>query len=146
MTEQNQNATKPTEKKPRVVKHRDERIKDLREDIAALEAKLNALLQDAANEEAIANIEAGSEVAYVYGRAPQRRVLSGVVRAAGKNAAGLLQLKVEFGSGLDAEFHLIDAGSLLLNADQIDAAKVASEQANAEALAAKAEKEKGKAP
>lgn len=134
------------------VSFREAKAADIREDIAALEAKLAkkreqlvALESEGENEKAVADLKTGDNVAYVYGRGEKRRVLSGEVRAKATNEKGVTQLKVEYGTGLDAEFHLIDAAALLFTNDQIEATQKSIEEsiaalreANEKAEAAKA--------
>lgn len=121
------------------VSHRDAKLADLREDLekaiakaTKIDEKIKDLEREIANESIIDNLAAGDTVTYVYGRAANRRVLSGTVRASGKNDKGVTQIKVEYGDGLDAEFQLIDASALLFNADDVAAAQAAIDQANAE--------------
>lgn len=129
-------------KKPRVVKHRDEKIKDLREDIAKLEGQmgrkyeqLDALLLEAENEQAIARLADGDAISYAFGRAATRRIRSGVVRAVAENDKGLVQIKVETGEGFESEFNIIDASAVLLTPEQVEAeqARIDAAQAAAEA-------------
>ncbi len=126
------------------ISHTEAKINELREDRAkaqakvdAIDAKIEALLRTAANDAAIEALAPGSSVAYVYGRALNKRVLSGVVRATNKTDKGVVQLKVETGEGFDAEFNLIDATALLFSADEIEAAQAEIDEAKAEAEAAK---------
>lgn len=133
--------TDNTEKKPRVIKHRDAKIEDLREDIAKLQERiekrqlqLSTLEQEAENEEAIANLAEGDSVSYVFGRAATRRIRSGVVRAVNTNDKGVVMLKVETGEGFDSEFNIIDASGVLLTPEQVEA-----EQARIDAAIEKAE-------
>ncbi|AMW36078.1 hypothetical protein HOR13_gp42 [Xanthomonas phage XAJ24] len=125
------------------VSHAEAKINELREDRAkaqakvdAIDAKIEALLRTAANDAAIEALAPGSSVAYVYGRALNKRVLSGVVRATNKTDKGVVQLKVETGEGFDAEFNLIDATALLFSADEIEAAQAEIDKAKADAEAA----------
>lgn len=125
------------------ISHRDAKLNDLREDRVAVLAKLTkvderiaALELEAVNEQAIAELAPGSEVSYTYGRAANRRIMSGIVRFVGTNDKGVVQLKVETGSGFDSEFNLIDASALLLTAEQIIAAQEAIDIVVAEARAA----------
>lgn len=129
-------------KKPRVIKHRDEKIKDLREDIAKLEGQmgrkyeqLDALLLEAENEQAIARLADGDAISYAFGRAATRRIRSGVVRAVAENDKGLVQIKVETGEGFESEFNIIDASAVLLTPEQVEAeqARIDAAQAAAEA-------------
>lgn len=124
------------------ISFRDAKRADLLEDIADLEAKLEkkraaltSLDQEAENSKAIADLKAGDNVAYAYGRAASRRILNGVVRATATNEKGVTQVKVEYGTGLDAEFHLIDASALLFSPEQVDAAQKQIDEAVAEAKA-----------
>lgn len=116
------------------------KLNDLREDLVAAQAKVNtiqskitSLENEEANEDAIAALSAGSPVAYVYGRALNKRILSGTVVATAKNDKGVLQLKVSYGEGFDAEFHVIDAAALLMTTAQVEAAQAAIDEAKAEA-------------
>lgn len=136
--------TETTPKAPRVVKHRDEKIKDLREDIVELQARiakkeelLSALTTEAENEESIANLAAGDAITFAFGRAATRRVQSGVVRAVQRTDGNVL-LKVETGEGFDAQLVLIDAGAVLLTGEQVEAeeARIAAAKAKAEEEAA----------
>lgn len=102
-----------------------EKLKEAQAKVAKIEAQIAAFEADAANEEAINNLSSGDTVAYVYGRAANKRVLSGVVRYVGKTDKGAVQLKVETGEGLDAEFNLIDSTALLLTQEQVVAAQAA---------------------
>lgn len=122
------------------ITHTEAKINDLREDYAkALEKaekiaeKIAALEATVANEAAIEALSAGDEVVYVYGRALNKRVLSGTVSATKKNDKGVVQLKVEHGEGFDAEFHLIDATALLFGSEEIEKAQAEIEKAKAEA-------------
>lgn len=132
------------------ISHRDAKLKDLREDIAELNAKIEKkqaqillLEQEATNEAAIEALKQGDSVAYVYGRALNKRVLSGTVLIAGKTDKGAVQLKVQFGDGFDAEFHLIDGTSLLFTAEQVEAAQSEIDKAKADAAAEAAAKAAG---
>lgn len=123
--------------------HTEVKLNELREDrakalekVAKIDEKIAALENAAANEAAIEALKAGDAVAYVYGRALNKRVLSGTVSATKKNDKGIVQLKVEHGEGFDAEFHLIDATALLFSSEEI-------EKAQADIDAAKAAAEKG---
>lgn len=125
------------------VSHTEVKLAELREDrlkamekVNKIDEKIAALENAAANEAAIEALKAGDAVAYVYGRALNKRVLSGTVSATKKNEKGIVQLKVEHGEGFDAEFHLIDATALLFNSEEI-------EKAQADIDAAKAAAEKG---
>lgn len=138
----NENTTPSTEEVV-TISHRDAKLNDLREDLVAAQAKVTkieeriaALSLEAENEQAIAELAPGSEVSYTYGRAANRRILSGVVRFVGTNDKGVVQLKVETGTGFDSEFNLIDASALLLTAEQIIAAQEAIDIVVAEARAA----------
>ncbi len=131
------------QKAPRVVKHRDEKIKDLREDLVALQekmdkkaAQLQALVTEAENEEAIANLSEGDTVSYAFGRAATRRIRSGVIRATTTNEKGVVQLKVETGEGFDSEFNIIDSSAVLLTPEQIEAEQARIDEARAKAEAA----------
>ncbi|UVB02992.1 hypothetical protein IVIADoCa2_15 [Xanthomonas phage vB_Xar_IVIA-DoCa2] len=125
------------------VSHTEVKLAELREDrlkamekVNKIDEKIAALENAAANEAAIEALKAGDAVAYVYGRALNKRVLSGTVSATKKNDKGIVQLKVEHGEGFDAEFHLIDATALLFSSEEI-------EKAQADIDAAKAAAEKG---
>ena len=122
------------------VSHYEVKRAELLEDIAAAEAKvakLKAQLDklDAAqnNAAAIEALAPGDEVAYVYGRALNKRVLNGRVVAAKKSDKGVVQLKIEHGEGFDAEFHLIDATALLFTSAEVEAALFDIELAKEEA-------------
>lgn len=137
-----------TPKKPRVIKHRDAKIEDLREDIVKLQAQqqrkqdqLDALLMEAENEQAIANLSDGDAISYAFGRAATRRIRSGVVRAVAENDKGLVQIKVETGEGFESEFNIIDASAVLLTPEQVETeqARIDAAQAAAEAKAAEQE-------
>ena len=137
------NETNTTE----VVNHRDAKLADLREDlikayekVAKIEEKIESIEREIANADAIKAIAPGTSVTYVFGRAANKRVLSGTVRVLGENDKNVVQLKVESGEGFDAEFHLIDASALLLDQSQIDAAYADIEAAKAEAESKAAEK------
>ena len=130
------------------VNFRDVKKAQLAEDIAKLEAKLNAAREKLANidtevenEERLAALAEGDAISYAYGRAATRKVRSGVVRAIAKNDKGLVQLKVETGEGFESEFNIIDASSVLFTPEQVEAenAKIAA------ALVELAEKEAAKA-
>jgi len=123
--------------------HTEVKLAELREDrlkamekVNKIDEKIAALENAAANAAAIEALKAGDAVAYVYGRALNKRVLSGTVAATKKNEKGIVQLKVEHGEGFDAEFHLIDATALLFSSEEI-------EKAQADIDAAKAAAEKG---
>lgn len=132
---------------PQTVTHTEAKLAELREDrvkaqakVDAIDSKIEALLRTSANEAAIDALKSGDSVAYVYGRALNKRVLQGTVRATGKNDKNILQLKVESGEGLDAEFHLIDSSALLFTAEEVEAANAEISAAKAEAEAAAAAK------
>jgi len=105
------------------------------EKIDAAIAKLDA---QQANVDAIEALKSGDNVAYVYGRAANKRILSGTVAATKKNEKGAVQLKVEHGTGFDAEFHLIDSSALLFTAEEIEAAQTDIDATVATAKAAEA--------
>lgn len=128
------------------VSHYEVKRAELLEDIATAEAKVSKLQAqlaklDAAqtNAAAIEALAAGDEVAYVYGRALNKRVLNGRIAATKKNDKGVVQLKVEHGEGFDAEFHLIDATALLFTSEEVEAAQFEIELAKEEAAKAAAE-------
>jgi hypothetical protein len=108
------------------------------EKIDAAIAKLDA---QQANVDAIEALKSGDNVAYVYGRAANKRILSGTVAATKKNDKGAVQLKVEHGTGFDAEFHLIDSSALLFTAEEIEAAQTDIDATVAAAKAAEAAKQ-----
>lgn len=139
----NVNMADTTTTAPAPIKHRDAKIADLNADIADLRKKIERkeeqrtlLEQEAANEQAISELAEGSKVAYLYGRALNKRVLQGTVRYVGTNDKNVTQLKVETGEGLDAEFNLIDASALLLTVEQVEAAQAEIDKAKADAEAA----------
>lgn len=114
--------------------HAEVKLKELRENRAKaqekvdrLDERISVLEASIANEAAIEALKAGDNVAYVYGRALNKRVLSGTVAATKKNDKGIVQLKVEHGEGFDAEFHLIDSSALLFTNEQVEQAQAAIE-------------------
>ncbi|UGL61191.1 hypothetical protein [Xanthomonas phage MUD8-T1] len=132
------------------VGHYEAKRVELLEDIAKAQAKVDGLTEklaklDAveANSAAIEALSAGDAVSYVFGRALNKRVLSGVVVATGKNDKGVLQLKVQTGEGLDAELNLIDSSALLMSAEEVLKAQEEIDKAIAEAQAAAAAKAQG---
>ncbi|UGL62991.1 hypothetical protein [Xanthomonas phage R3-22-T1] len=132
------------------VSHYEAKRVELLEDIAKAQAKVDGLTEklaklDAveANSAAIEALSAGDAVSYVFGRALNKRVLSGVVVATGKNDKGVLQLKVQTGEGLDAELNLIDSSALLMSAEEVLKAQEEIDKAIAEAQAAAAAKAQG---
>lgn len=132
------------------VGHYEAKRVELLEDIAKAQAKVDGLTEklaklDAveANRAAIEALSAGDAVSYVFGRALNKRVLSGVVVATGKNDKGVLQLKVQTGEGLDAELNLIDSSALLMSAEEVLKAQEEIDKAIAEAQAAAAAKAQG---
>ncbi|QEG09618.1 hypothetical protein [Xanthomonas phage NED111] len=143
----NENTTEQT-----TISHYEAKRAELLEDIAKAQAKVDGLNEklaklDAveANSAAIEALKAGDAVSYLFGRALNKRVLSGVIVATGKNDKGVLQLKVQTGEGLDAELNLIDSSALLMSAEEvlkaqeeIDAAVAEAQRLAAEAAAAKA--------
>ena len=106
--------------------------------IEAAIAKLDAAQ---ANVAAIEALKEGDNVAYIYGRAANKRILSGTVAATKKNEKGAVQLKVEHGTGFDAEFHLIDSTALLFTAEEIEAAQTDIDATVAAAKAAAEDKQ-----
>jgi hypothetical protein len=105
-------------------------LAELREDRAkaqakvdAIDAKIAKLEATEANAATIKALKPGDEVAYVYGRALNKRVLNGTVLATKENEKAATQLKVEYGSGFDAEYHLIDATALLFTTADIEKAQ-----------------------
>lgn len=134
------------------VNFRDVMAAQLAEDIAKVEAKLQKLLDkkanfenEIANEERIAALAEGDTISYGYGRAATRKIRSGIIRAVAKNDKGLVQLKVETGEGFESEFNIIDSGSILFTAEQVDAeqARIAAAVAEAAEAAAKKATEAG---
>lgn len=132
------------------VSHTEAKLAELREDRAkaqakvdAIDAKIEALLRTAANEAAIESLSAGDAVSFVFGRAANKRILTGVIRATNKTDKGLLQFKVETGEGFDTEFSIIDSSALLFSTEEIEAAQAAINEAKAEAEAAAAAKAQG---
>ena len=103
-----------------------------------IDQKLDALEKAEQNAAAIAALSGGDSIAYVYGRAANKRVLSGIIRATNTNDKGVRQFKVEYGTGFDAEFHLIDQNSLLMSDEEVEAAQ-AEIDAAAEAAASTTE-------
>jgi len=124
--------------------HTEVKLNELREDrakaqekVAKIDEKIAALEASIANEAAIEALKAGDAVAYVYGRALNKRVLSGTVAATKKNDKGIVQLKVEHGEGFDAEFHLIDSSALLFSSEEIEKAQAEIDAAKEAAAAEK---------
>lgn len=122
------------------VSHTEVKLAELREDrakamekVEKIDAKIEALLKSEQNAAEIAALTAGDGIAYVYGRAANKRILSGVIRATNTNDKGVRQFKVEFGTGFDAEFHLIDQNSLLMSDEEIDEAQAEIDAAAAAA-------------
>ena len=148
MLNENTNAAATTD--TAVVSHYEDKRVELVEDIAKAQTRVDKLVEqltklDAAEQyaAAIEALTAGDAVSYVYGRALNKRVLSGVVIATGKNDKGVLQLKVQTGEGLDAELNLIDSSALLMSADDVLKAQEEIDKAIAEAQAAAAAKANG---
>ncbi|QGH45043.1 hypothetical protein [Bacteriophage Titan-X] len=148
MSNENTNAAATTD--TAVVSHYEAKRAELVEDIAKAQSRVDKLVEqlnklDAVeqNAAAIEALTAGDAVSYVYGRALNKRVLSGVVIATGKNDKGVLQLKVQTGEGLDAELNLIDSSALLMSADDVLKAQEEIDKAIAEAQAAAAAKAQG---
>lgn len=137
----NENTTEQTQ-----FTHYEVKRAELVEDMATAQAKVDKIAAaiaklDAtqANADAIEALVPGATVAYVYGRALNKRVLSGMVAATKKNEKGVVQLKVSHGEGFDAEFHLIDSAALLFTLADIEAAQFDIELAKEEAAKAAAE-------
>ena len=112
-TDANLPATNEGKRGPRVVRARDEIIADLKEDIAALQAKLAKLEADKAAEEQLEALAVGDAVSFVYGRADSRRIESGHIIAAGRNDKGVFQFNVLTGEGLTSETKLIGAAAIV---------------------------------
>jgi len=72
-------------------------------------AKLKAAEQSAA---AMANLAAGSEIRFVYGRGETRAARTGTVLAIAETDKGT-KIKVQYGEGFDVELAVIDAGAVL---------------------------------
>ena len=106
-------ATNEGKRGPRVVRARDEVIADLKEDIAALQAKLAKLEADKAAEEQLEALTVGDAVSFVYGRADSRRIESGHIIAAGRNDRGVFQFNVLTDEGLTSETKLIGAAAIV---------------------------------
>lgn len=131
------------------VPYRVAKLTELKEDLLKLDEKrtkitdkIAELERESQNEAVIESLKAGDNVAYVYGRAASKRVLTGTVRATNRNDKGVVQLKVESGEGFDAEFHLIDASALLFSAEEVEKANIEIAEAKAEADAKAADKKK----
>jgi uncharacterized small protein (DUF1192 family) len=105
--------TKQGARGPRVVKHRDVKIAELREDIAALQAKLDKLEAEAAAEQQLESLGQGSVVSFVYGRGEKRRVETGTIIASGKNEKGNFQFNVLVGEGLNSTLRLVGAAAIV---------------------------------
>lgn len=112
------------------VSHTEVKLAELREDRAKamekvhkIDQKIEALEKAEQNAAAVAALSEGDNIAYVYGRAANKRVLGGVIRATNTNDKGVRQFKVEYGIGFDAEFHLIDQNALLMSQEEVDAAQ-----------------------
>lgn len=126
--------------------HTEAKIAELREDravamlkVTKIDERIAALEALEANTATIEALVAGNGVAYVYGRAANKRVLSGTVAATKKNDKGVVQLKVSHGEGFDAEFHLIDSSALLFTMADVETAQFEIELAKEEAEKAAAE-------
>ena len=124
------NETNAVQTEATTVSHTEVKLAELREDrakamekVEKIDAKIEALLKSEQNAAAIAALDAGSNVTYVYGRAANKRVLEGVIRATNTNDKGVRQFKVEYGTGFDAEFHLIDQNALLMSDEDVQAAQ-----------------------
>lgn len=93
-------------------------------------------------QERVRGISQGDAVTFVYGRAVNKRIVSGNVLAAAEGKTGL-QFNVLVGEGIESTTVLVGADALLLDADDIAAAEtqvaadVAEAKAKADAEAAK---------
>lgn len=128
------------------VSHTEVKLAELREDRAKamekvhkIDAKIEALEKAEQNAAAVAALSDGDSIAYIYGRAANKRVLSGVIRATNTNDKGVRQFKVEYGTGFDAEFHLIDQNALLMSQEEVEAAQNEIDAAAEAAVAAVSE-------
>lgn len=113
-TNQNgEGTTNEGKKGPRVVKHIDERISDLKLDIAERQAKLDALIRERDSSSLVDAIVVGDTISFEFGRAEKKRVESGTVIATDVNEKGVRQFNVLVGSGLNSKTLLI-AGSAVV--------------------------------
>lgn len=109
-----ENTAPAAEKKPRVVKHIDVRIEELREDIAERQAKLEALLRERSSRDAVANLKRGDAISFEYGRAESKRVESGTILAVATNDKGVTQFNVLVGEGLESKTLIVAASAVIL--------------------------------
>lgn len=122
MSNENQSApqTEGTDAEPtiRVVKDLDARINDATEDLAKAQAKLDKLLTERDNRAKLDTLGAGASVNFEYGRGEKRRVLSGIVVAAGDDGKGTRMLAVAVGEGIDVETYKIRAVDVLFDVSE----------------------------
>lgn len=90
----------------------DEKIKDLKEDIAALEAKLSRLETEKKNAGRVSGIAVGQAVKFDYGRGEKRRELEGTVTALKDDEKKGRLLAVTVGEGFDLQVLQISAGDV----------------------------------
>lgn len=116
-TPDTQPATNEGKKGPRVVKHIDVRIEELREDIAERQAKLDALLASKSNQENVSKIERGTAISFEYGRGDKKRTESGIVLAVVPNEkTGAIQFNVLVGTGLESKTLIVSDANLIFDA------------------------------
>ncbi len=109
--------TEASAKKPRVVKHIDERIADLTKQIEEKQAALAELIARRDSEAAVNDIKEGDIISFNFGRKTEKtepQVLSGKVLARGVNDKGVVQFNVLTGEGIDLRTLLIAATAVIV--------------------------------
>lgn len=96
----------------RKVLSRDEKIDQLESKAAEFLAKAQELRAEAAKEEALRSVGAGTVVSFEAGRAETRRTVSGAVLAA-YDVDGKRKVKVLVGEGAEAELFEVEVSKLV---------------------------------
>lgn len=95
----------------------DVKIAELREDIAAIEAKIAKLEASKQNEAAIEALAVGQTVSAEYGRAEKRRIITGLVVAVASDDKQGKMLALQVGEGLDVQIIKVRAADVQFNTE-----------------------------
>lgn len=92
------------------------KLAELREDLAALQAKIAKLEAQEANEGAVAALTKGDTVSFEYGRGEKKRIMTGVIVGEGNDPKLGRQFAVQVGEGLDVQAVKIRAADVIFGA------------------------------
>lgn len=112
-TDNNQATTTQGKRGPRRVRHRDEVRAEIIEDIAALQAKLDAMDKEDADAAYLANLAPSTAVKVVTGRRGEAIIEDGIVLGGATNEKGAAQLNILVGTGINSRTVLVGGGRVV---------------------------------